>query len=394
VFARIRNEPMDYAWGRGDGVSRVLGTPGSGRPEAELWLGAHPSSPARRVDAGSGEWTDLLGWETARGQQLPYLMKVLCAAAPLSIQAHPTPAQARAGFEREEALGIPRSAPDRNYKDANAKPELIVALEDGFEALCGFRSIGATRTVLDAFETAGVAPARLAPLRRSLDGGVREAFRWALGGGGEVADLMVALIGVAGAEVAKTEVAQADERLELVARLAAAYPADPGILVALLMNHVVLAAGEAIWMPAGNVHAYLRGDGIELMGPSDNVLRGGLTPKHIDIVELERVLDFTTGPPPLLAAVPVAPGVVSYRPRSLESGRDVSFELLAVTDPAELELPGASIAIATDGAFELYGGGAREDVPRGTAVFIERAAAVRITGRGRLFIATCDPGVH
>ncbi|MCD2440893.1 mannose-6-phosphate isomerase, class I [Agromyces sp. SYSU K20354] len=380
LFTAITNEPKDYAWGAIDGIATVLGRPGSGRREAELWFGAHASGASRAAVSGQGSWADLAEWEAASGERLPYLLKILCAAAPLSIQAHPTLEQARAGFDREEAFGIPLDARHRNYKDPYAKPELIVALRDGFEALCGFRPVVETIDAIDELAASGVAETLLAPWRERLSGepDPSRAFDWLLSGLPVVAEL-VAAVGV---------VAARGPRGGLVARLAAACPGDAGILVALMMNHVVLAAGEAIWLPAGNVHAYLRGDGVELMGPSDNVLRGGLTPKHIDTAELARVLDFSTGAASLLASARLDDGVLAYRPRAVESGSDVPFELLAVDSDAELALQGASIAVVTDGSFAFAGDGEVIAAPRGTAVFVARASTVTVTGRGRLFVAT------
>ncbi len=155
-----------------------------------------------------------------------------------------------------------------------------------------------------------------------------------------------------------------------------------------MLRHVTLAAGESLWLPAGNIHAYLRGAGVELMGPSDNVLRGGLTPKHVDIAELERVLTFATSDDDHLVPVPAGAGVLSYRPRIHASGADVPFELLAVTGDASVPLQGPSIAIATDGSFALASEGSSIRIPRGAAVFITRAADVQVTGSGRLWIAT------
>ena len=143
----ITNTPRDYAWGMPDGVSRALGWRPSGGPEAELWLGAHPLSPSRA--AGDAPWRDLAEWERDAGTPLPFLMKVLSAASNLSLQAHPTTAQAREGFAREEAAGVPLEAAERNYKDPHAKPEIIVAIDDGFEALCGFRPAGETAAAID-----------------------------------------------------------------------------------------------------------------------------------------------------------------------------------------------------------------------------------------------------
>jgi mannose-6-phosphate isomerase len=375
----ITNIPRDYAWGMPDGITRTLGWAPTGGPEAELWLGAHPLSPARIL--GAAPWRDLAEWERDAGAPLPYLMKVLSAASNLSLQAHPTTAQARAGFAREEAAGIALEARERNYKDPHAKPEIIVAVEDGFDALCGFRPVAET---LDALEALNVDDPAMAQWRTLLAGsgagseGVRAAFLWLLSGAPEVARLVAAVT------------ATGDP---LVSRLAEGYPGDAGILAALMLNHLTLRSGEALWLPAGNIHAYLRGTGVELMGPSDNVLRGGLTPKHVDRDELEHVLDFTPAPPPRLAPVPVSRNVVSYRPGAVTTGAvttgaDVGFELLAVTGDAAFRTGSAAILLAVDGTFAVEVGGERSEVARGGILFLPGAGEVSVTGSGRLFVAT------
>ena len=159
MFVQIANTPRPYAWGSTSAIADLLGTTPSGEPEAELWLGAHPGSPSRIVDPAEAEDSaTLLDWiakdptktlgAAADAGQLPFLLKVLAASSALSLQAHPTPEQAREGFERENALGIPLDAPNRNYKDAFAKPEMIFALSETFDALCGFRSLDETREIV------------------------------------------------------------------------------------------------------------------------------------------------------------------------------------------------------------------------------------------------------
>ena len=374
----ITNTPRDYAWGAIDGVSRALGRSGGGGPEAELWLGSHPLSPSRRTGAGDGSWADLAEWEAGSDRPLPFLLKVLSAAHPLSLQAHPTPEQAAAGFAREEAARVPLTARERNYKDPHAKPELIVAVDDGFEALCGFRPMDETLAAIDALAAASIDPAPYGHWRELATAGVGDAFDWLLSGTPEVDELLAAA----------TATAETDERFELITRLAGEYPGDPGILVALMINHVTLAAGEALWLPAGNIHAYLRGTGVELMGPSDNVLRGGLTPKHVDRAELRAVLDFTPGPPPRLTPVEVSEHVVSYRPASTETGRGVDFELLLVTGDASFETGSPAIAVVIEGGFALSAGDAAADLARGDIVFADAPTSLRASGSGRLFVAT------
>lgn len=379
-LVRVTNTPRGYAWGSVDGIAHVLGTAGSGRPEAELWLGAHPLSPARRV--GDGSWSDLAEWETATGRKLPFLLKVLAAAHPLSLQAHPTPGQAAEGFARENAVGMPLTAAERNYKDPYAKPELIVALKDGFEALCGFRPVAETLAAIGELAAASADPRLFERWGDLVATSIEAAFTWLLSGDHSVPSVVAVT----------TETARTDPRFELIDRLAAEYPGDPGILVAVMLNHVTLHAGEALWLPAGNIHAYLRGAGIELMGPSDNVLRGGLTPKHVDRDELTKILDFTAVASARLEPEAVAPHVVTYRPANTPSGQNVDFQLLLVTGDATIQTGSPAIALTVAGSFEATVDAAGEmaavGVHRGDAVFIDEPAVLRTTGAGWLFIAT------
>ncbi|GAA1469291.1 mannose-6-phosphate isomerase, class I [Microbacterium thalassium] len=376
----IIGDVRDYAWGTPGGVSRALGRPATDEVEAELWLGAHPSAPSRIVDADAAGATDLAAWERSTGTAVPFLLKLLSASSPLSLQAHPTTEQAVAGFAAEEAAGVARDARERNYKDASAKPELIVALEDGFEGLCGFRPLPATLEAVAVLAETAEDPAPFAEWERMLraEDGVRTAFDWLLSGGPAVESLVRQVTAAAEADPA---------RFELPGRLAAGYPADPGIAIALMLNHVTLQAGECLWLPAGNIHAYLRGTGMELMGPSDNVLRGGLTPKHVDVPELRRVLDFSTGEPPHLAPARVSENVVAYRPASLPSGRGVAFALLAVTGDDVVTTSGPAIGIVVDGAFTVTAGDEAIELPRGGVVFVTDAATLDIRGDGRFFLA-------
>jgi mannose-6-phosphate isomerase len=378
----IFNEPRDYAWGIRNGISDLFGHKGSQRPEAELWLGAHPGSPSRIVGARSP--ANLAEWEAATDEQLPYLLKVLAAGSPLSLQAHPTREQAVAGFAREDAMGIPRDAPDRNYKDPSAKPELIVAVRDGFEALCGFREReSALQDVAALADSAsdGASYRHWARLLQEADG-VRASFEWLMSGDPEVKDLVSRLPAAA---------SHRPSRFRHVLRLCEQYPGDPGTAVALLLNHVTLRPGECLWLPAGNVHAYLRGIGVELMGPSDNVLRGGLTAKHVDLPELLRILDFTPGPPPYLAAESVRPHVRRYRPSNMPSGQDVPFALTEITSGAAIDTLSPAIALSVAGTFEVRASGGRHELTPGDAVFVSRPASIEISGDGLLFVADAAP---
>lgn len=380
TFLRISNEIRDYAWGAPGGISRSFGHPVTTAPEAELWLGAHPLSPSLVSEA---PWPDLARWEEQEGVRLPYLMKVLAAASPLSLQAHPTPADAATGFAKEEARGIPRDAAHRNYKDPYAKPELIVAVDDGFEALCGFRPIAESIADVAALSALTADPAAFRPLLDALAGadGVRVAFEWLLSGAPEATVLVDELVTAAGRD---------PERFELVLRIAGQYPGDPGIAVALLLNHTTLRAGECLWLPAGNIHAYLRGLGVELMGPSDNVLRGGLTPKHVDVPELLSVLDFTDGPAPYLAPGHPSPHVAVYRPATLPSGAGVPFDLKLIEGDASIATGSPAIGVVLDGSFVLRRGDEEHRVTRGESVLVSAAGEIAISGEGRLYLASAE----
>ncbi|MFT4082610.1 MAG: mannose-6-phosphate isomerase, class I [Nocardioides sp.] len=368
---RIDNTPRPYPWGVTDGIADLLGRPRTGAVEAELWLGSHPGSPSRVL--GPAPWPDLAAWEEYADRPLPFLLKVLAADRPLSLQAHPTAAQAAAGFAREDAAGIPVDDPGRNYPDPRAKPELIVAARDGFEALCGFREVAESLATLDALAPQAAGRGGLGRWRELLAAdGLRACLAWLLSGSGEITEMLDEL--PAG-------------RSALLDRLRAAYPGDPGVAVALLLNHVVLAAGEALYLPAGNIHTYLRGVGVELMGPSDNVLRGGLTAKHVDRAELLAILDLRSGPPQPLTPYRLGPNARSYRPRRHPAGRDVDFELVEVSGPIELTTTSAAVLLVLDGGFTADAGGERLEIGRGQAALVAGPDAVGLTGRGRLYLA-------
>ncbi|MEO5920569.1 MAG: mannose-6-phosphate isomerase, class I [Pseudolysinimonas sp.] len=374
MFVGITNTPRDYAWGSTIAIAELLGVEPTGEPQAELWLGAHPGSPSRLVGR-DGTLADLVPG------RLPFLLKVLAASAPLSLQAHPDPVRAEAGFARENAEGVPIDAPERNYKDAFHKPELIYALSDPFMAVSGFRPIADTRAVLEP--VAG--DARLEPLLSRLAGdeatALRETFTWLISRGAGAEDVISAVV--------ESAAVVDGPSWETVRLLAEYYPGDPGIPISLLLHTIALRPGEVLFLPAGNIHAYLGGLGIELMAASDNVLRGGLTPKHVDVAALLEVLDFRPHPVPYLAPEVVAPGVSVFRP-------DVPDFVLTVVAPdaaergtdVAIEGAGPAIALAVDGPVVLDAGESSFALERGAAVYLSDVATVHVSGAGRLFLAS------
>lgn len=300
----LRGAIRTYAWGSRTAIADFTGRPvPAAHPEAELWLGAHPADPAwLETEGGEQSLLDSLRADPegelgaavrARfGDRLPFLVKVLAADEPLSLQAHPSTEQAIEGYRREDRRGVPINSPVRNYRDRSHKPELLVALGP-FEALAGFRPAARTVELMRA-----LAVPELDPFIGLLCGqpdadGLRVLFTTWITAPQPDLDVLVPVVldGAIGyIRSGETEfVAEAKTALELGER----YPGDAGVLAALLLNRISLAPGEAIFVAAGNLHTYLHGVGMEVMANSDNVLRGGLTPKHVDVPELLRVLDFS-----------------------------------------------------------------------------------------------------
>lgn len=429
MFVGITNTPRNYAWGSSSAIASLLGRSPSGKPEAELWLGAHAGSPSTILDPSStGGAGDLAAWiaaapdvalgsQPSRGEEprLPFLLKVLAAAKPLSLQAHPSAEHARSAFDLENAAGIPLDSPDRNYRDPFHKPELIFALSETFEALCGFRDLASIHRIIDELRALDAAsddpqPEALDNLERRLAGPapLRTAVGWLLRDGrgrdsGEVAWLVERVVALAAhAEFLASggAVIGFARELSTVASLAAEYPGDPGIVISLLLNRISLKRGEVLYLPAGNIHAYLSGLGVELMSASDNVLRGGLTTKHVDVDELLEVLDFTPVAVPYLPPDEALsePGVSVFRPDvpdfelvHVEAAADVAGTAATETSVPmrQVELAGPAIAICTAGGFLLAGATSSVTLKRGQAVYITPdEGTLTFAGAGEVFLAT------
>lgn len=400
MFVGITNNPRPYAWGSTTAIAELLGREPAQVPQAELWLGAHPGSPSQIIDptrvGGASNLADWIAADPAKtlgryapGGRLPFLLKILAAATPLSLQAHPNAQQAAAGFARENERGVALDAPERSYKDAFPKPELIYALSPKFEALCGFRPVGEVRELVEAMILASGAleypqPQPLEDLLAALsapDAALAETFEWLIAGRTGVATLIGVVCAVAERGVAGYEVEMAT-----VCSLAREYPGDPGIVISLLLNRVTLAAGEALYLPAGNIHAYLEGLGVEVMLASDNVLRGGLTPKRIDLPELLDVLDFTPSDVPLVRGVELADGIAAFIPDRAGFGL-LRIDGTALDGTAALE--GPAIAICTSGELSIEGAETSVALKRGDCVYITPdEARLRFTGTGTVFVGT------
>ena len=387
---RLEGVVRHYAWGSRDAIPRLLGRPHPAEaPWAELWMGAHPAAPSRVGDAAGGAApldqriaeapAELLGRRvlSAFGPRLPFLFKILAAARPLSIQCHPDEATARAGFAREEQGGPPRDAPERTYRDPHHKPELLVALSR-FEALAGFQPVtqvgDRARAILRA---AGADPPD----------------------GDDLAALFAALMAI---DPAQAPAAQAAARAALggagpaaawLDRLCRDFPADAARLAPLYLNHLELDEGDGLYLPAGLLHSYLGGTGLEIMASSDNVLRGGLTEKHIDRDELMRVVNFAPGPPPVLRpalddgglwryAAPAREFALSYADLGREAG-PLRWRRRPDPGPAIVLVLGGGARLA-----EAQAPGGEVSLEPGGAAFVSGAAgALELSGDGRIWLA-------
>ncbi|HIZ34937.1 MAG TPA: mannose-6-phosphate isomerase, class I [Candidatus Ruania gallistercoris] len=368
-------QPQHYAWGSPEVIPEFLGETATGAPVAEAWYGAHPSAPSE-TDGGTDLRTHLaqapelrLGADVVArfGPHLPYLLKLIAPSRPLSLQVHPNLEQAREGFAREEAAGTAQQG--RSYHDANHKPELVYALTT-FEAVCGFRAPRRAAELLAGL-SAPLARELLVRLRAEPSAiGMHAAFG--------------RLLQTGTADQVREVVSQCAERLAagtspsqradaIVTRLAQLHPGDPGAVAALLLNPVTLQPGEVMFVPAGWVHAYLSGFGVEVMANSDNVLRAGLTEKHVDIPELLATVDSVAAPP------------IRIAPELLTEATGVFY---APVDDFELSLT----RLADDPGRRLPGRGPRVLLVLAGQVQVTTADESRTLGRGQAVFVAADEG--
>jgi mannose-6-phosphate isomerase len=366
---RIGNTPMPFDWGIVDGLSERLDLPRTGKPQAELWLGAHPLHPAQFLD-DDRSYSDLAAWGT-----LPFMFKVLAVNRVLSLQVHPNTDQARAGYAREQANGVALDAPERSFRDQHAKPEMVVAIDGPFSALCGFRDLEDTAQLLRWLARFRPALKQIADFVRTHT--VREVLSDISRISGEIEP---ALDEAKGQQAPPHLFAHVEENIAALQTIAEQYPGDPGIGSATLLNYVRLQPGDALWLPTGTPHAYLSGYAVEIMGPSDNVLRGGLTNKHVDC---QAFLD-------ALEAEPRAPQVflekesvatTTFHPE-FRACEKPEFSLTRITGSADVAVSTYACLLVLDGKFHVDG----REICRGQSVLLE-PGNTRVTGTGQAFLA-------
>lgn len=377
----LKNTVQKYAWGSHTAIQELLGEKNlSGEPMAELWMGAHPKAPS--LINRDGEWIALneliaqnpqkiLGKHVAKkfNNQLPYLFKVLAAAKPLSIQAHPGLKQADKGFEIENSQAIPLDAAHRNYKDANHKPECICALSP-FWALYGFRGIDDIISLMAKICPMGLS-SELDHLRKHSDPSGLKLFFTNLMKMDIEQQIKVIEEATQNANLRREQ----DPAFHWTARLATEYPLDIGLLAPLYLNLIQLKPGQALFLPAGELHAYLDGTGIELMANSDNVLRGGLTSKHIDVPELLKVLKFKP------RRIEILKGKKIDRTEKIYDSLAEEFVLSVISISIDdyyqnSHINSAEILLCTEGEAHLEANGSSDIIPikKGDSIIIFAAA--------------------
>ncbi|MEE4544232.1 mannose-6-phosphate isomerase, class I [Streptomyces sp. V4-01] len=397
---RLTNTVRPYAWGSATAIPELLGAEPTGEPQAELWMGAHPGAPSR-VDRGDGpvpldavidaDPAAELGEATVKrfGPHLPFLLKVLAAGAPLSVQVHPDLEQARAGFADEEARGVPFDAPHRNYKDPNHKPEMIVALSP-FDGLCGFRRPAEAADLIEALGVDTLRPYADILRAHPEDQALREVLAAILGAEAEAIAETVHAATEAAARLAGTPGARYAADYAAYAKAARSFPGDRGVIAAMLLNHVRLQPGEALYLGAGVPHAYLDGLGVEIMANSDNVLRCGLTPKHIDVPELLRIVRFEAGDPGVLRPEAAPDGEELYA-APIDEFRLSRYVLAPGADARVLDPGAPQILLCTSGTVRLRTPGDPGDVltlARGESAFVPAGERTALDGEGTVFRAT------
>jgi len=391
----LKNPIQEYGWGSKTFIPQLMGGPvPSNRPQAELWMGAPPKTPSQVL--WNGQWISLaeliqrhpegiLGKAVAKkfSNRLPFLFKVLAAGKPLSIQAHPNRDQAKEGFARENELQIPLDAPHRIYRDDNHKPEMICALGP-FWVLNGFRKIEHIIRLLDKIASP-LLNDLLSELKKHPDRAGLKRFFTALMTAQKSDQRQIVDAALNHSE----EQAHADPTFQWVVKLGEDHPNDIGVLSPILMNLVHLKPGEAIYTPVGHVHAYLEGAGIELMANSDNVLRGGLTSKKMDIPELLRVMNFTHDRIDILSPERPKGGESTYA----SAAEEFVLSLITVREGSIFESPksrSVEIMICVEGNFTVtdLGDGGELSLAKGAAILIPaEVKQYRIEGEAVLYKA-------
>jgi mannose-6-phosphate isomerase len=386
------NPVKHYAWGSRDGIATLQGRPPADRPEAELWMGAHPQASSALEGFGdrqrplneliAADPHGVLGVAVVDrfGPRLPFMAKLIAAAEPLSLQAHPDDALAAGGFAREDAAGIDRAADHRVYRDPHGKPEILLATSH-FHALLGFRPASDAAAALKQLHVALLQPV-IDVLERGRPTG--EAFgcliQW------PEADRAGYVATVAAAARHSPQ-----PHARWIVDLASRYPTDLAVVGVLLLNHVELRPGQVVSIPPGQIHAYLSGIGVEVLGGSDNVVRAGLTPKHVDLAELRRILHLDAAVPAFLAPVDAGDGWQQW-PTPYDEFRLSRLELSG--EPVRTDADTAAVLCCLSGSVEIAAGATSVRLAPGESAFLTADAAAPALLAGNGVVVRVSAGVR
>ncbi|ENI8074752.1 mannose-6-phosphate isomerase, class I [Vibrio vulnificus] len=394
-FFKLDNPVKNYEWGSKTVIQSLFGIDNpNGEPQAEIWMGAHPNGCSTvSIDGESvllskliqSNQEGILSKATAEQfGELPYLFKVLAAGQALSIQVHPSKEEAEVGFAREEVQGIDRSAAQRNYRDPNHKPELVYALTP-YQAMNGFRAFDDILARFTHMVGAVHMPTVQALLEvfkaNNTSYGLKAFFTGLLSlQGDDKLQSLAALL-----EYVKLHQKQdlEDDLCGLVLELAQSYPSDIGLFAPFMLNVLTLKPGQAMYLDARTPHAYLKGAGLEIMANSDNVLRAGLTPKHIDVDELAKCTLFEEKPVESLLCQPETDGYYHHYPVSVP---DFNFDCFMQADDTVVQLRSAEILFAIDCDATLsHKSGEKITITKGESVFIPAyAQEYTLSSKGRV----------
>jgi mannose-6-phosphate isomerase len=374
LLVRISGEAKNYAWGSKSLIQDHLGIGTSGEVIAEVWFGTHPSGESLSIETSQN-------LSQVISAKLSFLAKFLAAETPLSIQVHPNQAQAIAGFEKENQLGLSLDDPVRNYRDPLPKPELLIALTP-FRALCGFRPKSETA---ELFSALAVIDPNFQQLAEGISNGtsLEQTFTSVLTNHALAEKVLQSFDALAINPSDSDLVASGKALLQ---ELAKTYPGDTGVLVALMLNLVELNEGQAIYLPAGNLHAYLSGLGFEVMAASDNVIRGGLTSKHVDRAELVAITNFAELSVPVVQPKKLAEGLIEY-PVAANEFKVYRAEVSATNLLADIDLPAGAMVVCVSG--EVAVGTSleeREVLRRSEVVYLTGAKKFSLSGSGTVFV--------
>ena len=370
MLIRIQGQVKNYDWGSKELIPNYFGASESNEKIAEIWFGTH--SLGESVSEPGG-----IPLSKLIDKRLGFLVKLLAASKSLSIQVHPNKVQAQQGFEKEHNLGISLDDPTRLYKDSSHKPEALIALTE-FHALCGFRPRAELAQVFSVF---GKTESEFQDLEQHLASGtpLDHIFKSLIGNTSLAARFLETV-----PETQSDTLAQRGR--DLLANLLEQYPGDTGSLVALMLNQVELSPGEAIFLPAGNIHAYLSGLGLEVMAASDNVLRCGLTPKHIDAAELLKIADFQELENPKIAPKKLAEGLVEY-PVEVDDFSVYMAEVSGKNILADIDLPSTAMVVCTAGEVAVSTSlDEREVLTKKQVVYVSGAKKISLSGSGTVFL--------